>query len=78
MKKGCLSEEIFEEFSHEESHYKWRSFQRTTPAPLYNWGARFHQEDKNTLFCRTLTKKLTVRILLSDDFMQHFFYKLTS
>ncbi len=26
MKKGCLSEEIFEVVSNEESHYKRRSF----------------------------------------------------
>ncbi len=41
--KDCLSEEIFEEISYEESHYKRRSFQRTTPAPLHSWGARFVQ-----------------------------------
>ncbi len=28
MKKGCLSEEIFEVVSDEESHYKRRSFDR--------------------------------------------------
>jgi len=52
MKKGCLSEEIFEVISNEESttadksHYKRRSFDGKA--------IRISQDDKNTLFCRTL------------------------
>ena len=55
MKKGCLSEEILHRHSTknpsepDKSHYKRRSFQRTTPAPLYNWGARFVRKTNNTL-----------------------------
>jgi len=45
MKKGCLSEEIFEVVSNEESHYKRRSFDGKA--------RRISQDDKNTLFCRT-------------------------
>jgi len=40
----CLSEEIFEEFSHEESHYRWRSFQRKT--------CKISQEDTKHLINR--------------------------
>jgi len=46
MKKGCLSEEIFEVVSNEESHYKRRSFDGKA--------SRMSQDDKNTLFCRIL------------------------
>ena len=38
MKNICLSEEIFRVVSHEESHYKWRSSQRTT--------CKIRQDDK--------------------------------
>ena len=44
MKKGCLSEEIFEVVSNEESHYKRRSFDGKA--------RRISQDDKNTQFCR--------------------------
>ena len=42
MKKGCLSEVIFEVVSNEESHYKRRSFDGKA--------RRISQDDKNTLF----------------------------
>ena len=45
MKKDCLSEEIFEVVSNEESHYKRSSFDGKA--------RRISQADKNTLFCRT-------------------------
>jgi len=41
--KNCLSEEIFEEVSKEESHFGRRSFDGKA--------RRISQDDKNTLFC---------------------------
>ncbi len=42
MKNDCLSEEIFEVVSYEESHYKRRSFDGKA--------RRISQDDKNILF----------------------------
>jgi len=54
MKKVCLSEEIFEVISNEESHYERRSFEGKARriSPVF---ARFDlasRMTKNTLFCR--------------------------
>ncbi len=52
MKKGCLSEEIFEVFPHEESVRAGHS-PIISGDPSREQRARFVRMTKNTLFCRT-------------------------
>ena len=54
MKKRCLSEEIFEELSHEESHYKRRSFQRKM--------CKIRQDDKKYIGEKSVANKIKVVI----------------
>jgi len=53
IKKGCLSEEIFEVVSNEEFHYKRSSFDGKAIQQLPD------QNDKNTQFCRTLLQEMS-------------------
>jgi len=50
MKKGCLSEEIFEVVSNEESHYKRRSFDEKA--------RRIFQDEKTLYFAELLKRKI--------------------